>query len=69
MGGRAGLILQGRVYDEVRVGSGGFQGKIGRIVKRTCLQILVAEESRDFEALFIGFQDFLGVVHFFLGYP
>jgi hypothetical protein len=37
MGERARLILQGHVYDEVQVGSDDFQGRIGRIVGRTCL--------------------------------
>jgi hypothetical protein len=30
-------------------------------------QVLVGEESRDLKMFLIGFQDFLGVVHFFLG--
>jgi hypothetical protein len=69
MEGRAKLTLQGRVYDGVRVGNGDFQGRTERIVKRTCLRVLVAEESGDFEAFLIGFQDFLGIVHFFFGCP
>jgi hypothetical protein len=32
-------------------------------------QVLVAKESGDLEAFLIGFQNFLGVVHFFFGYP
>jgi len=32
-------------------------------------QVLVAEETGDFEAFLIGLQDLLGIVHFFLGYP
>jgi hypothetical protein len=31
--------------------------------------VLVDEESRDLKVFLIGFQDFLGVVHFFFGYP
>jgi hypothetical protein len=30
-------------------------------------QVLVGKESRDLEAFLIGFQDFLGIIHFFLG--
>jgi hypothetical protein len=38
MGGRAGLILQGHVYGEVRVESDEFQERIGKIVKRVCFK-------------------------------
>jgi hypothetical protein len=32
-------------------------------------QILVGEKLRDLEMFLIGFQGFLGIVHFFFGYP
>jgi hypothetical protein len=32
-------------------------------------RVLIAEESGDLEAFLIGFQNFLGVVHFSFGYP
>jgi hypothetical protein len=69
MGEKARLILQGRIYDEVRVESGDSQERTGKIAKKACFEFLVDEESRDSETFLIGFQDFLGVVHFFFRYP
>jgi hypothetical protein len=38
MEGRAGLILQERVYGGVQAGSDDFQEKTGRIVKKACFK-------------------------------
>jgi hypothetical protein len=69
MGGKARLILQECVCGEVRVESGILKRGLGRLRGRYVLNSLVGEESRNLKVFLIGFQDFLGIVHFFFRYP
>jgi len=46
-----------------------FKGGLRGLRRGHVSSSLVGEESRNSEMFFIGFQDFLGVVHFFFGYP
>jgi hypothetical protein len=49
--------------------SGGSQGKTEMIARKAWSEFLVGEKSRDLKTVLIGFQDFLGIFHFFFGYP